>query len=372
MMDIRNRMDDVVTMRCHVCQEYLSLKIKTTDWQKKLYKKAKCTIDNKLIYASSYASAYEKMRDYGIEKYSIGDMDVTIISAVICHDLELVYKSHDETKKAIKTLRNDRNIADHSGKNEEPEELYLRGLMDLQDLKDFVRTVDKCETRISDDARQQFRLRYIQSIDNLMTILDDERIELVQRKKDRKQNIQKVLVSNDPVGTWNTLCELYDSKSRINGDFDELETLIFEAAAAGVEQAYPSAAERYYYSKNYSEAERLLALMFNNKDQRLQYPKQMMMLADIYFIKKKIRDGNEVLETLIKGGINIKKSKDGTHCSLFSNTTGVSIITINIPSEENVKKNGLTVGGVSGSRKMRLGRIHKKNTDSMNKQDNKT
>lgn len=371
MMDIRNRMDDVVTMRCHVCQEYLSLKIRTTDWQKKLYKKAKYAIDNKYIYASSYASAYEKMRDYGIEKYSIEDMDVTIISAVICHELALVYKSQDETMTAIKALRNDRNIADHSGKNEEPEELYLRGLMDLQDLKDFVRTVDKYETRISDETRQQFRLRYIQSIDNLMAILDDERIELVQRKKERKKNIQKVLESKDPFGTWNTLYELYDNKSRINGDFDELETLIFEAAAAGIEQAYPSAAERYYNDKNYNEAEKYLSLMFNNKTTRLQNPKQMMMLAKICFIKKRIHEGNEILDTLIKGGINIKKSKDGTHCSLLSNTTNMCIITIDIPPEEDIKKNGLTVGGVSGRRKVRLGRIHKK-TDSTNKQDTNT
>ena len=364
-------MDDVVSMRCHVCQEYLSLKIKTTDWQKKLYKKAKYAIDNKLIYATSYATAYEKMRDYGTEKYSIEDMDVTIISTVICYESALVYKSHDKTMTAIKTLRNDRNIADHSGKNEEPEELYLRGLMDLQDLKDFVRIVDKYETRISDEARQQFRLRYIQSIDNLMAVLDDERIELVQRKKERKKNIQKVLESKDPFGTWKTLYELYDSKSRINGDFSELETLILEAAAAGVEQAYPSAAAHYYSYKDFNDAEKYLSLMFKKEDKRLQYPKQMMMLADIYFSKKRIRDGNAILDILTKGRINIKKSKDGTRCSLLSNTTGASIITIKIPSEEDEKKNGLTVGGVSGNRKMRLGRIHKK-TDSSNKQDTST
>ncbi len=360
MMDIRNRMDDVITMRCHVCQEYLSMKIKKTNWQNVLYKIAKNAIDKKLSYATSYVSAYEKMRDYGIENYTIQDMDVTIISAIICHNFQLVYKSKAETESAIKTLRNDRNITDHSGKNEEPEELYLRGLMDLQDLKDFVRTVDKNETRISDEARQQFRLHYIQSIDNLMTRLDEERIELVQRKKERKQNIQKVLESKDPFYTWKTLCELYDNKSRINGDFNELETFIFEAAAAGVEQAYPSAADRYYFHKNYNKAERYLSLMFNNETTRLQYPKQMLMLANIYFNQKRICDGNAIIDILIKGGINIKKTKDGTSCSLFSNTTKDSIITINIPSDDDVKKNGLTVGGVSGNRKMRLGRIHKK------------
>lgn len=57
-MEIRNRMPDVVKLRCNACQEFLKMFIKP-NWQQRLYDIAKEAIEHNR-YADNYRPAYEK------------------------------------------------------------------------------------------------------------------------------------------------------------------------------------------------------------------------------------------------------------------------------------------------------------------------
>ena len=165
-MEIRNRMSDVVKLRCNACQDFLKMAIKP-GWQKEIYDIAKDAIEHNK-YADNYRPAYEKMRDIGIE-----------------------------TREALTKLRDDRNLTNHSNENEDAEELYLRGLLSLCNLKNFVKAVDKNEVRIDDEERLAYRSKYIPKIEELTDILDEERIELIQRAKDIRKDINKLFACKD-------------------------------------------------------------------------------------------------------------------------------------------------------------------------------
>lgn len=68
-MEIRNRMADVESLMCGVCQEFLGMVI-TEGWQDELYKRAKDAVKNNK-HKGDYKAIYDKMghditqKDYG-------------------------------------------------------------------------------------------------------------------------------------------------------------------------------------------------------------------------------------------------------------------------------------------------------------------
>lgn len=110
-MDVRNRMADVIKLRCNVCQDFLKLII-TDNWQQFIYEKAKKEIDNNGRYKDKYISAYEKMREIGIDNYSIDSMDVTFISEIV-HGCKEIAPTNDRTRKSIEQLVEDRNLIEN-------------------------------------------------------------------------------------------------------------------------------------------------------------------------------------------------------------------------------------------------------------------
>lgn len=320
-MKVRNRMADVVKLRCNACQEFLGMVVKP-GWQEKLYDIAKDAVETN-HFADNYIAAYEKMRDLGPQNYQVSDMDVSFIAQVIrfCSGVVSV---KGQTKDAVIRLKDDRNLTNHSNENEEDEELYLRGLLALCDLRNFIRTVDKVEISISDEDRLKFRNKYIPLIDELQELLDDERIQLVQGKKERKKDIQRILESKDPDKEWIHIIEIYSKKYlSMNKDMDSYLQFITEAAEAGVAQAYPQAADHLYEIEDYDSAEYYLRLLYMKEDRKYHNVDSMMLLADIYFRKLCTREGNghEVIQKLISEGINIIKSEDGKQYKLISKSS---------------------------------------------------
>lgn len=317
-MEIRNRMADVVKLRCNACQDFLGMVIKP-GWQEKLYAIAKDAVENN-HYADNYIAAYEKMRDLGISNYQVTDMDVSFITQVVkfCGSVASVQKP---TKEALVKLKDDRNLTNHSDENEEEEELYLRGLLALCNLRNFIRTVDKVELSISDSERLQFRKKYLPAIDELQELLDDERIQLVQSRKERKRDIQRVLESEDMDTVWSDVRMLYTTKSLfVNKDWDTYWSFILEAAESGVVQAYSEAAHYYYDKGEYDRAEYYLNLLYLGKEKKNYTVKDMMTLASIYINKLSEKNGDEVkiIEDLMPDGYNIVKSEDGKRYDLIS------------------------------------------------------
>lgn len=264
-MEIRNRMSDVVKLRCNACQDFLKMAIKP-GWQKEIYDIAKDAIEHNK-YADNYRPAYEKMRDIGIDNYSVDNMDVTFITQVVCFCPSVV-TVHKQTREALTKLRDDRNLTNHSNENEDAEELYLRGLLSLCNLKNFVKAVDKNEVRIDDEERLAYRSKYIPKIEELTDILDEERIELIQRAKDIRKDINKLLACKDEktrLCLWCDISKLYmDREWKLEKNPERYNEFMVKASDAGISQAHSYAATYFQHmKKDYVEMERRLRMLYD-------------------------------------------------------------------------------------------------------------
>lgn len=318
-------------------QDFLGMVIKP-GWQEKLYAIAMDAVEHN-HYADNYIAAYEKMRDLGISNYQVTDMDVSFITQVVkfCGSVVSVQKP---TKEALVKLKDDRNLTNHSDENEGDEELYLRGLLALCDLRNFVRVVDKFEISIPDSERLIYRRKYLPAIDELQELLDDERIQLVQSRKERERDIQRVLESEEPDRIWSDVKNIYTTKLlSVNKDLDAYWSFILQAAESGVIQAYSEAAHYYYDKCEYDRAEYYLNSLHLSKEKMNYTVIDMMVLASIYFnhMPEKNGDGVKIIEDLISDGHNIVKSEDGTRYDLISKsiaTKGKCLYSIHLIDEK--------------------------------------
>lgn len=308
-MEVRNRMEDVVKLRCNVCQDFLRMKF-SSGWQQLLYKE--CQIYKTGRFKGNYKPTYEKMREIGEENYKIEDMDITIMSSIISGG-KLIAVS-DKTKAALRRITEDRNLKSHSGENEETEELYLLGLLALCDLKFFVRTVDENEIDIDDQARLSYRRDYIEKIDSLMSVLDNERIEL----RDMNMRIQEILDSKEPWDTWHDTEQYYYKRYvQKEDDKDKYDDFIVRASDAGISHAHGSACY-YYLMKNIdiAEAQRRLVRLYDSiDDTSYDFVEEILFLVNSY-----LQEGYEIndeMKRIIDGvsartvGYSLVKNSNG-------------------------------------------------------------
>lgn len=313
-MNVRNRMADVVKLRCNACQDYLKLVI-NDGWQQIIYNKAKKEITTNSRYANKYMSVYEKMRNIGIENYSIEDMDVTFISEVV-HGCKNIAPTTDKTRKAIEQLTEDRNLTDHSNENEDDEELYLRGLLALCNLRNFVRTVDRFEKEIEDERRQKYRSTYIFKIEELKEKLDEERILLIQRNKDIEHDINRILESDDRLKAWSDLSKLYMNRYwKLEKDPERYNEFMVKASNAGITEAHGNAADYFFtIKKDYVEGERRLFMLFDSFDKLPVHElKRIIDTLNYYLLQgNTITEGmTNLINEIIEQGYTVLKNNDG-------------------------------------------------------------
>lgn len=317
-MKMRNRMPDVAKLRCNACQEFLKMVIKP-NWQQRLYDIAKEAIEHNR-YADNYRPAYEKMRDIGIENYSIDEMDVTFITQVVCFCSSIV-SVQKQTKDALTKLRDDRNLTNHSNENEEDEELYLRGLLSLCNLRSFVKAVDKFEINIDDADRLNYRNKYIPQIEELMDILDEERIALIQRTKDITKDINRLLSCSDDetrLRMWCDISKLYmDREWKLDKNPERYNEFIVMASDAGIPEAHINAAIYFLnIKKDYVEMERRLQMMFDSRDRLTAGNVHSIIESINWYVTtgNNITVGmNEMADRIIALGFPVEKQEDGTY-----------------------------------------------------------
>lgn len=316
-MDVRNRMADVIKLRCNVCQDFLKLII-TDNWQQFIYEKAKKEIDNNGRYKDKYISAYEKMREIGIDNYSIDSMDVTFISEIV-HGCKEIAPTNDRTRKSIEQLVEDRNLMNHSNENEEPEELYLQSLLALCNLKNFIKAVDKFETNIEDNVRIEYRRKYMKLIDDLKDILDEERILLIQKRKNILKDVQRILDCTDEkqrLSTWWKLERLYmDRYWKLENDRDRYIEFIISASDAGIREAHNGAVNYFFIvKKDYEEGERRLFMLYESYKSLPTYEsKSIINTINGYLMKgNKLTHGMEkLIKLVIEQGYSVEKNDEG-------------------------------------------------------------
>jgi len=311
-------MPDVAKLRCNACQEFLKMVIKP-NWQQRLYDIAKEAIEHNR-YADNYRPAYEKMRNIGIENYSIDEMDVTFITQVVCFCSSIV-SVQKQTKDALTKLRDDRNLTNHSNENEEDEELYLRGLLSLCNLRSFVKAVDKFEINIDDADRLNYRNKYIPQIEELMDILDEERIALIQRTKDITKDINRLLSCSDDetrLRMWCDISKLYmDREWKLDKNPERYNEFIVMASDAGIPEAHINAAIYFLnIKKDYVEMERRLQMMFDSRDRLTAGNVHSIIESINWYVTtgNNITVGmNEMADRIIALGFPVEKQEDGTY-----------------------------------------------------------
>ncbi len=277
-MDIRNRLADVDGLRCKTLQDFLKMVIRP-NWKEDLYKYVKVQVEQNQ-YLTTYKPMYSKMKDIGVDNYAIDYMDVSAIIAVILYTG--IANVSSEVKRELKAIHNDRNnSSSHLNENEPNEELYLRGIVSLLNLKDFVRTVDDKETEIDEAIRDEYRKKYIKEIQNLSDLLDDERISYIGMRREVEKDIKAVLEDidarnkkgQDKYWTWINLSESYlaQYKAKRLDEYTQAKTYLFfkMASDAGITLAHDWAA---FFSacKGISEdLEKRLLLMLADKERDL-------------------------------------------------------------------------------------------------------
>lgn len=312
-MEVRNRMADVVKLRCNACQDFLKMVIQP-NWHTELYAIAKNAIESNK-FADNYIAVFEKMRDVGIENYSVDDMDVSIIVQIVrfCGSIVSVHK---QTREAIGKLKDDRNATNHSNENEENEELYLRGLLSLCDLRNFIRTVDRYEVSIPDEERVEYRRKYTAKIDELKNTLDEERIYLVQRTKQIDLDIQTILESKDSLQTWIQIMDLYEKQSLMTKDNFLRNLFVVRASDEGIKEAHRYAVDYYMLVEhNYLEGERRMEWLFDQDGH--------ISVADAHAITDQITHYQWTNNTVTEGMLKMLKRLDSAGYPVEMTNNGV-------------------------------------------------
>lgn len=310
-MLVHNRLEDVLVLINKSLQDFVKLVIKE-NWQEYVYKKAEYAVKNNIQYSAKYISVYDYMRDYDIKSYSVEHMDATFINELV-HGCKCIVPTEKETRIAIERVASDRNIKSHLSSNEEETELYLFGLLALMDLKIFIKTIDKFETSIDNQLRLEYRQNYVKKIDELKSILDDERIELVQFRKQIRKDIDKILNSERPIVTWENVHKQYfDNYFRDQNQkyFD----FIISCSDSGIEYAHKLACIYYSKKKMVKEFEIKLYELYNSFDDIKPWDVKGIM----NIINGFIFDENELTEVignlvniLIENNHSISKNENG-------------------------------------------------------------
>lgn len=317
-MNIRNRIADVIKLNCHTCQDFLKMVI-VDDWQHVFYNDAKKEIDSNGKYKDKFIVAYEKMREIGIENYSIDNMDMTLISLIV-HRCKNIVTTNLKTRVNIEKLIEDRNTIQHINENEDDEELYLIALLNLCNLKKFVECVDRFEIQIADLTRLEYRKKYTKKINDLKYIIDNERIDLIQKNNMMNRDIQRVLDcknEKERKEKWCDTLKIYmDRYLKIEKNYDCYGEFMIRASDLGIKEAHNMAATYYFLKKNYIEGERRLYLMYASYE---VLPVNIIQPI-LENINKYLYDGNELtsgmnnlITSIIQQGNEVEKKEDGQY-----------------------------------------------------------
>lgn len=293
-MDIRNRMADVVKLRENVCQEFINFFL-NDNWQQELFELARDEVKNNTPQKVRYKGTYDKMIDLGIETYTVDKMDFTIISAIVDannrNKFSSMKKISNKTREALNLLRDTRNPTGHTTGNEDKEELYLHGLLTLCYLKKFVTVVFDYEQTIKEEKRMAYRQKYVNEIENLKDLLDEERIELIQWKKEINKDILKIKKSNNQAYEWGRVFyhyfDSYMKYERTDQSYEKYNYFIIQASNYGIEGAHSLVANHFIVEKDYAEAEHRLFMWYESKKEFLKNDAQNIISSINGLIKQK-------------------------------------------------------------------------------------
>lgn len=168
------------------------------------------------------------------------------------------------------------------------------------------------EKSIDDKKRWEYRQKYCHEIDKLKSIIDDERIILVQQGKQMDKDIAQILNGDK---TWIEISRLYyehywkqEKSPHIYFEF------VVKASDAGIIYAHKGAADYFSHIKDYPEMERRLFMIYNSCKKLSDDNVKCIIdtINDFLIRKNPLTDGMQLLiEDIKKQGYNIEQNKEG-------------------------------------------------------------
>ena len=135
-------------------------------------------------------------------------------------------------------------------------------------LRSFVKTVDKFETNIADEKRIEFIRKYLPLISEKMDLLDNERISLIQRKKDIEKDVKRIIDCIDEKQRhhlWSEIKHFYIQRYWLHEkDYDRCFEFEICASDAGIKEAHSDAVDYYIKIRDFNEAERRLQFYYDS------------------------------------------------------------------------------------------------------------
>lgn len=322
-MNIRNRLADVKKLCTNALQDFLKLVIKA-DWKNDFYNICKKNVEEG-NHPEVYPKAYEGIRAYGLEKYDITQMDITLMCALLLFNSNLLkYKLSSKTRKSVTVLKEDRNFKDHSDENEADDELYLTALVSLYNLRKFVDTEDLDVNIPDSDKKLAFKQKYEKAISELMFKIDDERFELVAKYKQFQKDVDQILNTRNEnkYETYRSICESYSAKSKTH-ESNRYLLAEFDAYAyeRGVNEAKDGSLLYYALVHDFKKCNSIYISKFHKlakKDRDVFFEDVMMYLMWVNEVRKKVKGPldesfEDCFETIEKLGFKIIKNERGAY-----------------------------------------------------------
>ena len=290
-MKIRNRIAEIKILQAHILQAYFRMALAANfvdDTWKSIFRD-EVQKGKESAYRQSYVGAWEKMQLIGMDRYSIGDMDTTIITAILKGPKYGPFGNckFNKINQNLDYLQDDRNIDAHTTGNETDFELLQFAYGSLHNLSGFISAVAKAkESKVSDDERNSYARKYLAEIESLRLQFDNDskeafRVEDIEQSINR--DIERIKTSKDPFRTYVEIEGQYINERDNEGKSDLIlhKKFMKTAADAGIVWACPLIGDLYFegilIDVDYSKA----AEYYENGLSQL-VPEQKLRLASIY------------------------------------------------------------------------------------------
>lgn len=167
---------------------------------------------------------------------------------------------------------------------------------------------------------QEYRNKYVPQIEELMDVLDEERIVFIQRRKDIAKDINRLLACPDEesrLSLWCDISALYmDRDWKLEKNPERYNEFMIKASDASIPEAHIYAVTYFQHiKKDYVEMERRLRMMFNSHKKLTTGDAHSIIESINWYIVagNSITIGmNEMVNEIIALGFPVEKQEDGT------------------------------------------------------------
>lgn len=258
-MSIQERLASVSNLQNSVLQRYFYLEIEYLflgrEWKTALHREIEAGGQGQ--YSTKFSGAWLKLRDKGIENYSVEDMDVTILLALLRNGGEFDRNRSSRVRFEFDNIGSDRNNIKHLSGNESELELQILASAALTTLQRFAQAAQEDKQHLQNEESEialyfsgmlhEFKRATLAEVRNLFALLFEDIRDCVREAEcltGIKRDVQEIKHSERQWETWqHHWLKYHNELYRRDGTYSKF---LHEAAKAGIAQAYSTLADEYY------------------------------------------------------------------------------------------------------------------------------